>query len=163
MDTAMRQSSLDSILRPDRVFENLPAGVLGALDAIKAVAAYSGGTELFREGHLARGVFLVCEGKVRLWVFSESGRKLTVRIAGPGEVLGLSAILSKGPHEMSAETLGSSQVAMIKCSDLTRFLQQYPQVCLQVVHLLSNNLHAAYDLVRAVGLLRTRRRVPIMH
>ena len=127
------------------------------------MAAYSGGTELFREGHLARGVFLVCEGKVRLWGSSESGKKLTVRIAGPGEVLGLSAMFSKGPHEVTAETLGSSQLAMIKCNDLRHFLQRYPQVCLQALRLLSNNLHAAYGLVRAVGLLRTRRRNPIVH
>jgi CRP/FNR family cyclic AMP-dependent transcriptional regulator len=103
----------------------LPAGVLGAFEAIKAVAAYSGGTVLFREGHSARGVFLVCEGKVRLWGSSESGKQLTVRIAGPGEVLGLSAMFSKGSHEVTAETLGSCQLAMIKCNDLRHFLQRY--------------------------------------
>ena len=52
---------------------------------------------------------------------------------------------------------------MVTCNDLTGFLQQYPEVCLQVVRLLSHNLHAAYDPVRAVGLLRTRRRSPISH
>jgi len=159
----MRQSSLDSVLRPDRVFGNLRADLLGAFDAIKAVTAYAGSTVLFREGPMARGVFLVCEGKVRLSVSSASGREMTVRVAGPGEVLGLSAVFSGSPYEVSAETLESSQVAMVTCNDLTGFLQQYPEVCLQVVRLLSYNLHAAYDLVRAVGLLRTRRRSPISH
>ena len=54
----MRQSSLDSVLRPDRVFGNLRADLLGAFDAIKAVTAYAGSTVLFREGPMARGVFL---------------------------------------------------------------------------------------------------------
>ena len=100
----MRQSSLDGVLRPDRVFGNLRADILGAFEAIKAVAAYSGNTVLFREGHMARGIFLVCEGKVRLSVSSASGRKMTVRVAGPGEVLGLSAVFSGSPYEVSAET-----------------------------------------------------------
>jgi CRP/FNR family transcriptional regulator len=77
---------------------------------------------------------------------------MTVRVAGPGEVLGLSAAVSGGRHELTAEALESVQVAAVRRKDLLRFLQEHCDVCLQVVNLLSEDLHAAYDRVRAVGL-----------
>jgi CRP/FNR family transcriptional regulator, cyclic AMP receptor protein len=80
-----------------------------------------------------------------------------LRIAGPGEVLGLSSTLSGKPYELTAETLDSSQVVFVKRKDLLRFLREHPDACLQVVHLLSGDLHGAYERVRAIGLSRTRR------
>lgn len=82
---------------------------------------------------------------------------MTLRIAGPGEVLGLSASLAGTPHEMTAELLDNAQIATVKRGDLLRFLHEHPEACLQVVNLLSQDLHTAYDRVRSVGLGRGRR------
>jgi len=82
---------------------------------------------------------------------------MILRIAGPGEVLGLSAVLAGTPHEMTAELLDNAQVAMVKRKDLLRFLHEHREACLQVVNLLSQDLHTAYDRVRSVGLGRSRR------
>jgi CRP/FNR family transcriptional regulator len=94
---------------------------------------------------------------VRLSVCSESGKHLTLRIAVPGEVLGLSAALSDAAYEVTAEALEEVQVAVVRRKDLLRFLHEHREACLQVVNLLSQDLHVAYDRVRSVGLGRTRR------
>ncbi len=112
---------------------------------------------MFREGHSGRGIFVLCEGRVKLSVCSQSGKRLTLRIAGPGEVLGLSSSLSGGPHQVTAETLGNAQVAVVKRKELLRFLRDHREAYLQVVNLLSRDLHVAYDRVRSIGLGRTRR------
>ena len=148
---------MDCLLRPDRLFCDLPADALQNFDSIKSISKCPRGTILFEEGHPARGIFVLCEGRVRLSVCSENGRRLTLRTAGPGEVLGLSASLAGGLHETTAETMESSRVAMVRRKDLLKFLHQHREACLQVVHLLSENLHFAYDCVRSIGLSRTRR------
>lgn len=112
---------------------------------------------MFREGHPPRALFLLCNGRARLTVSNDGGKRLTLRMAGPGEVLGLSAILSGRPYEVSAELMDNSQVATVKRRDLLRFLRDHREACLQVVHLLSQDVHTAYDRVRAVGLGRTRK------
>jgi hypothetical protein len=48
-------------------------------------------------------------------------------------------------------------VAVVKRKDLVHFLHEHRDACLHVVHLLSQDLHIAYDRVRSVGLGRTRR------
>jgi len=72
-------------------------------------------------------------------------------------VLGLSATMSGKTYEVTAEMLDASQVAFIRRKDLLRFLHEHREACLQVVHLLSQDLHQAYDRVRSIGLTRTRR------
>jgi CRP/FNR family transcriptional regulator len=157
MARATVRSSFECVLHPDRLFRDLPAEALEALDLIKVVTHYPQGTALFREGSLARGIFILCEGRAKISVCSETGRDILLRIAGPGEVLGLSATLSSGPYEVTAQALDDSQVAVVKRKDLVCFLRDHREACLQVVNLLSQDLHVAYDRVRSIGLGRSRR------
>jgi CRP/FNR family transcriptional regulator len=157
MDSAPQQSCFDCVLRPDRLFCDLPAGALEAFDSIKSLVRYPRGAVLFEEGQVARGIFVLCEGRAKLLVCSESGKRLTLRIAGPGEVLGLSASLSAGQYEVTAEMLDNAKVAVVRRKELLKFLRIHREACMQVIHLLSQDLHTAYDRVRSIGLGRSRR------
>jgi|SRR5271165_2997727 len=159
----MPQSCLDCAQRTDRVFCDLPHGALEDFDGIKSAQSFPKGTVLFREGQPARGIFLLCEGRVRLSVCSESGRRLSLRVATPGEVLGLSASLSGSHYEITAEALDTVQVAAVRRKDLLQFLHEHAEVCMRAVNLLSEDLHVAYDRVRAVGLPRARRTRSSVH
>jgi CRP/FNR family transcriptional regulator, cyclic AMP receptor protein len=153
----MSQSCLDCARRSDRVFCDLAPDALEAFDGIKSTQVCPKGTVLFREGQPARGVFLLCQGRVRLTVCSENGRRLTLRTVAPTEVLGLSACLAGGSYEVTAEALDNLRIATVGRKDLLGFLREHREACLHVVNLLSEDLHIAYSRVRAVGLGRTRR------
>lgn len=157
MESATHHSCFNCELRPDRVFCDLPSDALHAFDAIKEIAVVPRGATLFAEGRQPRGIFVLCEGRAKLSVCSDTGKRLMLRVAGPGEVLGLSATMSGKPYEVTAEALEGAQVAFVRRKDLLRFLRDHREACLQVVHLLSQDLHAAYDRVRSIGLARTRR------
>lgn len=162
MESATHQSCYQCALRPDRVFCDLPADALQSFDAIKTLGKSPRGEVLFHEGRLPRGIFVLCEGRVKLSVCSENGKRLMLRVAGPGEVLGLSASMSGKPYEVTAEVLDNAQLAFVKRKDLLKFLRDHREACMQVVHLLSQDLHVAFDRVRTVGLTRTRRsRIPL--
>jgi len=153
----MQQSCLTCDFRPDRVFCDMPADSLKAFDEIKSLATYPRNTILFAEGRPVRGIYLLCDGRAKLSICSDSGRRLTLRVAGPGEVLGLGAALSNTPYELTAELLDTSQIVFIRRKELTRFLREHPDVCMQVVRMLSQDLHGAYERVRTIGMVRTRR------
>ena len=153
----MSQSCLDCVQRSDRAFCDLPPDALAAFDDIKSARTSPKGTVLFREGHAAHGVFLLCEGRVRLSVCSESGSRMILRVAAPGEILGLSASLAGGCYQVTAEALDTVRLAAVRRKDLLHFLRRHRDACLRIVNLLSQDLHIAYDRVRTVGLVRTRR------
>jgi len=152
----MSQSCQDCTQRSDGVFCDLEPDALQQFDGIKSLETWPRGTVLFREGLTARSVFLLCSGRARLTVCSESGRRMTLRYAAAGELLGLSAALAGGQYEVTAEVTETVQVAQIGRRELLQFLREHGDICMQIVHLLSEDLHVAYNRVRSVGLVRTR-------
>lgn len=153
-----RDSCATCTLRTGRSFCDLPRETMRAFDTIKCSSVYPKGSILFVEGRAPRGVFLVCSGRVRLSVCSGEGKSLTVRTAGPGDMLGVSATLRDEPYEVTAETLLPSQIVFVGRKEFLRFLRRHQDACVQVIHLLSGYLHTAYDQYRVLGKARTRRR-----
>jgi CRP/FNR family cyclic AMP-dependent transcriptional regulator len=156
MDSRIESSCLTCDYRPDRPLCDMPAESSKAFDAIKSYASYAKNSVLFSEGRAVQGIYILCDGRARLSICSESGKRLVLRIAGPGEILGLGASLSNSPYEVTAELLDDSQVAFVSRKDLMKFLREHCSVCLEVVRTLSQNLHTAYDRVRTLALVRTR-------
>ena len=153
----MPDSCLDCGKRADCVFCDLSPEALSAFDGIKSVEILPKGSVLFQEGQPARGIYLVCQGRVRLSVSSENHHRIVLRVAGTGEALGLSASLAGTNYEITAEAVENVAVAHIRRKELLHFLRQHCDVCMQVVNQLSDDLHVAYSRVRRVGLGRGHR------
>ena len=157
MESTIQSSCLTCDFRPDRLFCDMPAESLKAFDEIKSPASYARGSVLFSEGRPVRGIYILCDGRAKLSICSDAGKRLTLRIASPGEVLGLGATLSNTPYEITAELLDDSQVVFVRRKDLLKFLREHREVCMEVVRMLSQDLHGAYERVRSIGMIRTRR------
>lgn len=139
-------------LRHSGFFCDLPKDSLEALEKIKYASAYPQGAVLFVEGQSARGVYIVCAGRVKLSTTSRDGKTLILRIAQAGEVLGLHASVSGKPYELTAETLQPCQLDFIKRDDFLRFLQDHGDACLRAAQHLSENCQNAYEMIRSLGL-----------
>ena len=138
----------------ERIFSAVPAHALRQIAGAHSAHEYPSGAILFQEGEPADGIFLLCRGAVKLSVGSIHGDSLLLRAAGPGEMLGLSATLTGQGHEVTAETTTPSQLVFVKRKDFLHYLREHTDVCLQVVQSLSNDVHAAYERVRTLGLSR---------
>jgi CRP/FNR family transcriptional regulator, cyclic AMP receptor protein len=163
MEHTIQSSCLTCDFRPDRLFCDMPAESLKAFDEIKSLGSYPRNTILFAEGRPVRGIYLLCDGRAKLSICSDTGKRLTLRVAGPGEVLGLGATLSNSPYEITAELLDNSQVVFVRRKDLLKFLREHRETCLEVVRMLSQDLHGAYERVRSIGMIRTRHPRIIFH
>ncbi len=157
MESSSQPSCFNCTFRPDRIFCDMPTEALQAFDAVKSQVTCEKGAVLFAEGRPSRGIYVLCDGRAKLSICSENGKRLMLRIAGPGEVLGLGASMSGTPYEVTAELLDQSQVVFVRRKDLLKFLRDHRDACMMVVQMLSQDLHAAYERVRSIGLTRTRR------
>jgi CRP/FNR family transcriptional regulator len=135
----------------------MPTDALQDFDEIKSIAYFPRRAVLFAEGRPVRGIYILCDGRARLSIGSESGKRLTLRIAGPGEVLGLGAVMSHTPYEMTAEVLDDSQVVFVRRREIVKFLREHSTVCMQVVNMLSQDMHGAYERVKNISSIRPRR------
>ncbi|MGA7080153.1 MAG: Crp/Fnr family transcriptional regulator, partial [Terriglobales bacterium] len=146
------ESCITCKLRTDRIFCDLPDAALRAFENIKYATAYPEGAVLFVEGQMPRGIFVLCKGSVKLSINSPSGRTVIVKLAEPGEVLGLSASISGKPYEVTAETLDPCQVNFVKREDFLHFLKDDVEACFKVAEQLSEKYHNACKEAGALGL-----------
>jgi CRP/FNR family transcriptional regulator, cyclic AMP receptor protein len=146
------ESCLTCKLRADRIFCDLPASALQIFENIKYATSYPPSAVLFVEGQVPRGIFVLCKGMVKLSINSPSGKTMIVKLAEPGEVLGLSATVSGKPYEVTAETIDPCQVNFIKRDDFLRFLKDDVDACFKVAEQLSEKYHNACSEVRSLGL-----------
>ena len=136
----------------DRVFCNLPGPALAGLDAISTSATYPRGALLFVEGQSPNGVFILCNGRVKLSGASATGKAIIFRIAEAGEIIGLPSTLSAQPYELTAEAQEPTQANFICRDDFLAFLRGHGETALRVAEMLSNIYYATCREVRYLGL-----------
>lgn len=146
------ESCLFCKLRTESFFCSLPAKTLDAFEKIKFPSSLPRNSVLFVEGQTPRGIYLLCKGRVKLSVNSSDGKTMILKIAEPGEVLGLHACVTGIPYELTAETVQPCQVVFIKRDDFQKFLSDHGDACLMAAQHLSSTCHTAYDTIRTIGL-----------
>jgi CRP/FNR family cyclic AMP-dependent transcriptional regulator len=95
---------------------------------------------------------MLCQGQAKLSTNSQDGKTLILRIVKPGKVLGLDAIVTGKPYELTAETMQPSQLTFVNGNDFLRFLKEHGDACLRAAQHISRDCHDAYDVVRSIGL-----------
>src|SRR5271165_2269855 len=130
-------------------FCRLPRADMEAFQKIKFTLAYPAGATLFGEGQACRGIYILCKGRVKLATTSNQGQTLILKIAQPGEVLGLNTAVSGLPHEVTAETGQPCQLNFVKREDFLRFLREHNEANLQAAIHLSRECQQAYQHIRS--------------
>ncbi len=133
-------------------FAGLTSQTMDELNRIKHTTSYPEGAVVLMEGQAARGVYIVCQGRVKLMTTNADGKTLIVKIAQPGEVLGLQAVVTDGLYELTAETLQPSQLAYVGREQFLKFLRAHGDACLRATQHLSSDCHSAYEVIRSIGL-----------
>jgi CRP/FNR family transcriptional regulator, cyclic AMP receptor protein len=108
-----------------RMFCNLTPEALADYDQIGIMMSHARGAKLFSEGDPARNVFVICFGQVKISSTSRDGKTMILKIAGPGDVMGLSAVLANVPHEVTAEAIEPCQVKTVRKQEFVEFLGRH--------------------------------------
>jgi CRP/FNR family transcriptional regulator len=137
--------------RSDNFFCALSEESLRALDRIKRATVLSERRVIFNEGQTPAGVFMLCQGQVKLSISSRDGKMFILRIAKPGEVLGLDAVVTGKPYELTAETMQPCRMNFVHGEDFLQFLKAHGDASLRAAQSIGRECLEAYDVVRSIG------------
>ncbi len=126
-----------------------------SLNMYSHLTVYPSGALLFVEGQSPRGIFILCSGRVKLSATSRDGKVLILKMAEPGAVLGLSAVVAGEPYELTAETSMPSQVNFVYRESLIQLMRANPEVGLHATEVLSREFQAAYRDIHDLILARS--------
>ncbi len=109
------------------------------------------GQLLFREGEEPRGLYFLHSGQADLLFASRTGDTKTLRVAEAGQILGLSCIVSRRPHDCTATAKTQCTVGFIDRQTFQRLLEERPGLWFTVLQLISADVNACWDCMRALA------------
>ena len=129
----------------------LSPDLLQSLQGIKSVRRFPKGATLFQQGSEVAGVYLVESGEVRVLLSTGQSQRQLLEVVGAGTVLGLSECMSGEKYRITAEAGEPTTVAFIPRAWFLEFLREHAEYCMEVVRLLSEDLHGLYHKFRSIG------------
>jgi CRP-like cAMP-binding protein len=145
-------SSTVSTVRMNDLYAGLSAEVRQELARYEQVLTVPAGTRLAECGAPADQLIFLDSGTAKSYL-RVGDRKISLDIAGPGTVFGLSSVLADQPLDRGLTCLEQCQVSILPKKAFLEVLNRNPQVYCAVVKVLSA------DLAGADRIIRTRVRV----
>lgn len=124
-----------------------PHDVLAELQQKCEVVRKPKQTILFKRGQAAFGMFLVMRGKVTL-DFGVDGSCSLNGAYGPGALVGLPATLTGRTYSMTATVTDNAELGFISSKDLRGILRQQPELCRQLLDILSAKITHTYQITK---------------
>jgi CRP/FNR family cyclic AMP-dependent transcriptional regulator len=135
--------------RSQYLFCNLSAEALADFDSLGVYSTVESAVRLFEEDTPITGVFVICSGRVKL---SKAGNTLILKVAMPGDVLGLGAILSSTRYEVTAETIEPAELKTIPRKEFQAFMERHGEASMHAAQMLSAEYRAAFFDVKRLAL-----------
>ncbi len=115
---------------------------------------------IFHQDDQIRQLFVVVQGRVRLFQLTPNGHQVILYIAGPGEPLALLPALTDEPGStVSAQALEPVTLLVWSARDFQALLREHPDISLNAIHLLGQHVHLYQDRIRELATERVERRV----
>ncbi|HEY3580638.1 MAG TPA: Crp/Fnr family transcriptional regulator [Pyrinomonadaceae bacterium] len=115
------------------------------------------GSVLFAEGEPARGVYILRTGRATVSIASSEGRIVMLRLARPGDVLGLNSVLRNCPYDTTVKTLEPCRTDFISRLELIDLMRQSEAGTQAVLNVLSRELTELTDRAKLLLLPQTVR------
>src|ERR1051325_11923415 len=134
---------------------NSPLRAIPGIDRVSRSRIFPRGAVVFREGDVARGVYVLSSGRAKVSISSADGKKLIIRVAKAGDVLGLYAGLTGRPLEATAEMVEGGRVDFISRTDLLSLMGRQQAFSSDLVEMFSRHFSEFVDNTRMLLLSET--------
>ncbi|MCM3873779.1 MAG: Crp/Fnr family transcriptional regulator [Pyrinomonadaceae bacterium] len=134
--------------------DSLPKEIHESKD-IRVSNLHRRGAVLFSEGQHPRGVYVLRVGRAKVSMSSSEGKVWLLRIAQPGDLLGLNSALKDSPYDATVEALEPCCTDFISRPDFMDLLGRSEKSRLQVSEALSKELTEVLEHARSLLLPKT--------
>ncbi len=147
------------VLAQTPLFSGLDQAALAEFAALAAWKNAPKGQVIFHEGEIAETLYIVGEGKVKIFRAAPDGRETLLHIFGPGEPFGEAAVLQGGKFPASSLALESSLLVALPRRDILAAFAKNPVLALNMMGALAARLRAFSAKIESLTLLETPQRL----
>jgi CRP-like cAMP-binding protein len=146
------------IVRSTPLFGSIPQETTQSIIGNQAVRFYEKDTQLFQQGEVATGFFLILDGWVKLYRLTPDGGEAVVGVFKRGETFAEAAIFLGGRYPVSAEVVTPSRLLRFDGESLRRRIREQPDLALSMLASASYHLKALVEQIEKIKLLSAPQR-----
>src|SRR5881394_3625473 len=94
---------------------------------------YKAGDTIFNEHDRGDALYIREEGNVRIWVYDEDVKEVTLAELKPGDFFGELAVLDRGERSSSATAITDIHLHRLSSDDFQKFLIEHPDASVDVI------------------------------
>jgi CRP/FNR family cyclic AMP-dependent transcriptional regulator len=136
----------------------LSAEELAAIATNGVPRAYPKNTIIVAEGDPGDSLYIVIEGRVKVFVSDENGKEAVLGVQGPGEYFG-EMLLDEGPRSASVMTLEPSRFLVVPRQRFREFLAANPNFAVRMIEKLIHRVRVLTENVKSLALMDVYGRV----
>jgi CRP/FNR family cyclic AMP-dependent transcriptional regulator len=113
------------------------------------------GAVLFAEGEPVRGAYIMRSGRASVSISSSEGRVVMLRMAQPGDILGLNSVIRNGSYDTTVKALEPCRTDFVPRAELIELMEQSEAGARAILKILSRDLTELTDRAKLVLLPQT--------
>lgn len=135
---------MDSIevLKRSPLFQQLDTGDLEILLSHMRRESYPPERMLFDQGDPGDTMYLIVEGKIRIFIRDQDGREIEIAEYGADDIFGELSTLDEKIRSAAAQALGPLEVLLLQRQELIGAIEQRPQIGLAMMRSLARRIRA---------------------
>lgn len=148
-----------SLLRNIGLFSGLSDSELEVLADRLGKRTFGRGVIIFHKDSPGETIYIIESGKVRIFILSELGQELSIRICGMGEVFGELSMLDGLPRSAGAMAMEETHALTLQREDFTELLDAYPRMAKGIIPTLTARVRYATQYAENLIFLSVEGRV----
>src|SRR5256714_5188247 len=108
---------------------------------------YPAGETIFNEHDRGDSLYVVETGAVRIWVYDEDVKEVTLAELKAGDFFGELAVLDRGERSSSATAIADTHLHRLSSDDFQQFLMDHPDASIDVICEIAQRMRQTNQLV----------------
>ncbi len=113
-------------LLKNSILGDLPPEEIDKLARTVPIRTFGPGEVIFETGDSPDGLYIICSGRVRIFLRLENHRERELSVWGPGDYFGEVSLMSGNPRTASAQSLEQTTLIMLDRKNFDRITSDHP-------------------------------------
>jgi CRP-like cAMP-binding protein len=141
---------LEILARQSLLLSGAPPEVVATVLAEARVRHIDRGTTIFLQGELARAIYIVADGWVKLYRIAPSGAEAVVGVFTRGRSFGEAVAFRHDVYPVAAEAATDCTLIRIEADAILREIRSSPEVAISILSAIFAHLHALVGQIEAL-------------
>jgi CRP-like cAMP-binding protein len=112
---------------------------------------YKKGQMIFFEGDIADRLYIISNGKMKVFKYTKEGKEQILYILSNGDFIGDLSLLKRGKFEFNAEALEDTSICTLSKEDFDSIVRSNPEIPIKILENVHDRLISLENLVQSLG------------